>query len=395
MTQSCDASICNLQRLLLILVLVVATIIGCASGPSYEASYPNVRLAVRNGAKVLAEQLKGVWGTTGTIWILPAINQHSGEMTASGREFQLLLILDLKKLLGDASVRSLEGREVSTLDWVLAPSVALEKPKEGIVDQNWFKVDISAVGPFGATLPGASLRINAIQFDATPSRFFSDAPLFLTDRHHQARKEFVQGKGSTMTAAERSRFITTEGLLQEAINNYDAADYQRSAEGFTRVLQRDPENLAALSGRYQALAETGNERETEVALTSLMTNAIKQNNLSFKFLFQVGSTDFRNDQGVTRRYTSWLKQLAQQVDRSGKCISVLGHASRTGEDAYNRKLSSARAMRVMNLLQSHIPNLQTRMKAEGRSFQDNIVGSGTDDLADAIDRRVDFKLRAC
>jgi len=28
-------------------------------------------------------------------------------------------------------------------------------------------------------------------------------------------------------------------------------------------------------------------------------------------------------------------------------------------------------------------------------FRENIVGSGTDDLGDSLDRRVEFKVRAC
>jgi outer membrane protein OmpA-like peptidoglycan-associated protein len=383
------------HRLFLSLAFSFLAVAGCATGPAHEGAYPNVRLAARNGAKVVSEQLKGAWGAAGTVWISPVINYHSGEVTASGREFQLLLALDLKTLLGSAPVKTLEGKGVSTLDWVLAPSVTMEKPKEGKLDQSWFRIDIAAVGPLGTTLPGATLRINAIQFDATPSRFFWDAPLFLTGRHHQERQEFLKGKRSSMSADARNRFIATEGLLQEAITNYEESDYRRAADGFARVLQKDPDNLAALSGRYQSLAEAGNDGDAESALSSLMASAIRQDNVSFKFLFQVASTEFREDEGIARRYGTWLKQLARQLQASGRCITVLGHASRSGADAVNRELSQARATKVMNVLLAQAPSLRSRMKAEGRSYHDNIVGSGTDDLADAIDRRVDFKLRTC
>jgi outer membrane protein OmpA-like peptidoglycan-associated protein len=35
------------------------------------------------------------------------------------------------------------------------------------------------------------------------------------------------------------------------------------------------------------------------------------------------------------------------------------------------------------------------MQSVGMGFRENIVGSGTDDLRDALDRRVEFKVRSC
>ena len=35
------------------------------------------------------------------------------------------------------------------------------------------------------------------------------------------------------------------------------------------------------------------------------------------------------------------------------------------------------------------------LQSVGIGFRENIVGSGTDDLRDALDRRVEFKVRSC
>ena len=41
------------------------------------------------------------------------------------------------------------------------------------------------------------------------------------------------------------------------------------------------------------------------------------------------------------------------------------------------------------------PELATRTRAEGMGFRQNIVGSGTDNSFDVLDRRVEFKIVPC
>lgn len=366
---------------------------GCAAPP--EENYFNVRIAARNAANTTATQLKSAGWRDGAIWVAPAINRHSGEITASGRELQVLMALDLKILLGDAVIQSLGGNEDTAWDWILAPSVEFEKPTDEKFDTNWFKINVAVISPKGRTLPGVTLRVNAQQFDATPSRFFRDAPLYLTGAYNDIRQEFAKGGNSTVPLEARNRFIAVEGLIQEAILNFESGNYRKAIQGFDKVIDKDVENLPALSGRYQSLLEIGKAPEIEVALIKLIDAAIKQKNISFRFLFQVRSVDFRDDVQITRHYHSWLSQLAKQVFASGSCLQVRGHASRSGSFEYNNELSYSRANQVVGLLLKYAPGLKGRVSVEGRGYQDNVVGSGSDDSADAIDRRVDFKLLSC
>lgn len=394
---SCNAS----ARLLTgwpkgLFVALIGFFTGCAEIPSPpEVNYPQVRIAARNAAYTVAEQLKQAGLHSGEIWVSPAINRHSGEITASGREFQIMMALDLKTLLSETIVQSVGGKDSASLSWILAPSVVFEKPTEENFDTNWFKVDIALVSPGGKRLPGVSLRINAQQFDATPSRFFQDAPLYLTGTYQEARQEFSQGSKSATSTTSRNRFIALEGLIQEAILQFEQGKYTEAAQGFSAVLDKDPENLPALSGRYQVLIETEKKTDAKLALDRLIEAALSQGNISFKFMFQVRSTEFRDDLNITRHYSSWLKQLANKVDVSERCIQVLGHASRSGSFEFNKQLSQDRAQRVIAIMLKHSPGLKGRIKAEGRGYSENVVGSGKDDFTDAIDRRVDFNLTPC
>lgn len=383
----------RLSRLLKLGVLL-ALVSACAEikAPP-EASYPTVRLAARSAGHALADQIsRASWSGVGSVWVAPAINFHSGEITASGRELQIMLALDLKSAFGEVVVQSLGGENQKNWSWVLSPSVTFERPKDDRSGQSWFRVDISVTNPAGKSLPGITFLVNANNFDATPSKFYKEAPLFLTGKYQQTRLEFAKGAKSSVPLEQRNQFLQIEGRLQDAIQKYETGDYAQALEGFKTVLRDDPENLSALSGRYQSLQEIGSPADTDQALGRLIQAAIKQGNLSLKLLFQVRSAELRDDGAYARNYQNWLKQLASSFLASGRCVQIQGHASRSGSAEYNKELSLARAKSVQAQLLRYSPGLKGRMSAEGRGFQDNIVGSGSDNATDAIDRRVDFRL---
>jgi outer membrane protein OmpA-like peptidoglycan-associated protein len=63
----------------------------------------------------------------------------------------------------------------------------------------------------------------------------------------------------------------------------------------------------------------------------------------------------------------------------------------------NQRLSVARAETVKRLLETEVRGLadRGRLTTSGVGFAENIIGTGTDDDRDAIDRRVEFKVIAC
>ncbi len=79
------------------------------------------------------------------------------------------------------------------------------------------------------------------------------------------------------------------------------------------------------------------------------------------------------------------------------CLTVVGHTSRTGGEQLNRALSLRRAQAVRERLVREAPTLARgqRVRTEGRGWDENIVGTGSDDMRDALDRRVEFKVASC
>jgi outer membrane protein OmpA-like peptidoglycan-associated protein len=91
----------------------------------------------------------------------------------------------------------------------------------------------------------------------------------------------------------------------------------------------------------------------------------------------------------------WLRLVAREVAASGTCLTIVGHTSKTGNEQYNDRLSLQRAVAVQKRLESQAPETTGRLQSVGMGFRENLVGSGSDDLRDALDRRVEFKVRNC
>jgi outer membrane protein OmpA-like peptidoglycan-associated protein len=76
-------------------------------------------------------------------------------------------------------------------------------------------------------------------------------------------------------------------------------------------------------------------------------------------------------------------------------MNLVGHTSRTGSVPYNDRLSLQRATYIKQRLEKEAPQLASRTRASGMGFRENLVGTGTDDARDALDRRVEFKISEC
>jgi outer membrane protein OmpA-like peptidoglycan-associated protein len=91
----------------------------------------------------------------------------------------------------------------------------------------------------------------------------------------------------------------------------------------------------------------------------------------------------------------WLRQIAKEGSAANVCMKIVGHTSHTGPEPVNDALSLQRANYILQRLATEAPPVGARAKTQGMGFHENIVGSGTDNAVDALDRRVEFKLVPC
>jgi outer membrane protein OmpA-like peptidoglycan-associated protein len=118
-------------------------------------------------------------------------------------------------------------------------------------------------------------------------------------------------------------------------------------------------------------------------------------NLGVKFLFNPGTTDFWSDPKISGPYPLWIRQIARQAAGSKVCLDIVGHTSHTGSEPYNDRLSAQRAASIQKKLETEAPPLNGRMKSSGVGWRENLIGTGTDDASDSLDRRVEFKINPC
>jgi len=142
-------------------------------------------------------------------------------------------------------------------------------------------------------------------------------------------------------------------------------------------------------------SQLGRNDDAEKAFAKIVALGLATNSLSVKFLFRPGSLEFVNDPKISGPYAMWLRIVAREIASSKSCVTIVGHTSKTGSEQFNDRLSLQRAVTIQRRIEALAPETASRMQSQGVGFRENLVGSGTDDLRDALDRRVEFKVRGC
>ena len=250
----------------------------------------------------------------------------------------------------------------------------------------------------GKTVAKGVARVRMEGVDSTPTRFFRDSPAWTDDAQI---KGYINTCQATKVGDPISPVyvdgIVTAAMISEATDAYNAGRYRDAAELYARARNTATgKQLRVLNGLYLANWKLGRQPLAAAAFGEAVDHGLANNRLGVKFLFQPGSTSLESGGAVSPPYAMWLQQIAGQSARRGACLEVAGNASKTGFAAVNERLSLLRAEHVKGRLEANAPTLSGRVIAHGVGSQANLIGTGTDDLTDALDRRVEFKvLPAC
>ena len=232
--------------------------------------------------------------------------------------------------------------------------------------------------------------------DATATPYYKDSPVIIKDK-------VVEGyakTASTLPGQHADPYymarIAASSVISEATTLYDAERYQDALGQYeTALATPEGKQLRAESGVYLSNMKLGHVAEAEQAFGRIVALGIAYNELGVKFLFNPGSTEFWSDPKISGAYTMWLRQIARETVAAGSCMKIVGHTSKTGPAAINDAISLKRATYIRSRLAAEQPVLAARTQVEGMGFRQNIVGSGTDNAFDVLDRRVEFKIQPC
>jgi outer membrane protein OmpA-like peptidoglycan-associated protein/predicted small lipoprotein YifL len=232
--------------------------------------------------------------------------------------------------------------------------------------------------------------------DNTPLRYYQDSPVLLKDKVIEGYNRTTASPAGQKADAYYLERIAAATLISEATSLYNAERYQEALGQYRNVLSTpEGEQLRTLSGIYLTSVKLGKTADAEKAFAKVVSLGFAYNELGVKFLFNPGSTEFWSDQKISGAYGMWLRQIARESMSANACLNIVGHTSNSGPAPANDALSLKRASYIRQRLTNEVAALGPRTKATGMGFHQNIVGSGTDDSFDALDRRVEFKIIPC
>ncbi len=230
----------------------------------------------------------------------------------------------------------------------------------------------------------------------TPTSAFADAPVWVQDPAITGYVKTCQGTkaGDPINPVYVER-IQVASLISEAISAYDSKRLDTALDLYTKAKAlAGGDQLRVHNGIYLANLKLNRTTEAQKAFSELVDFGLKSEKLAVMMLFRPGTTNFVPG-AISMQYPSWLKTIAERASAQRACLELVGHASHTGQLAYNDRLSQRRADFIKSRLQVHAPQVGKTIATKGLGWRENIVGTGKDDASDALDRRVEFKVSKC
>jgi outer membrane protein OmpA-like peptidoglycan-associated protein len=408
-----DATHCNLRyRLILgsLLSVWIAVLGGCAQQPAKQAGPDPVefREAVRTTSESLFQQIRGSQSFLQAMQtklgkrlfvVDPFIDADSGQVTAISKVAEDIVKDSARQKFADFEVQTLAQENLPRANYLISGTVSFEAPPEsaGAAQAKRYRLNLAATDVKTQTVVAqSSAWVSNTDLDLSPTPAYRDSPMYLKDK---ATEGYVRTTTSPAgKPADPAYFdnLSVLALITEANQAYNDGSYQKALALYQKAAGRpDGQQLRVYSGLYLTHWKLGRNQDAEGAFGQMIATGIATNNISVKFLFKVDSTEFIQESQLAAQYRFWLRQIAKQIAAKKVCMNVVGHSSHSGSESYNDRLSLQRAVALAKSIESFDKEVQGRLKPIGRGYHENIVGSGTDDARDAIDRRVEFRLSPC
>ena len=324
----------------------------------------------------------------------PVLEAGSGNQTTATQAIDARIAERVAARFPDVELLSFQSANLARAQYLLTGTMGRVGPAAG---QGGYRIDLSLSDMKTRSIAGhVSSRVRPQGVDTTPTAYYRDSPVLLRDsvvEQTEATSRATVGEPTPPGYLERMPAAT---LLADATGAYNADRMEQALGMYQKALAAPGgEQIRVHNGIYLTNWRLGRVADAEQAFGRVVASGLANRNLGVKFLFKANSTDFWPDPKVSAPYEFWLRQIARQAVSSRACLLVVGHTSRTGTTEYNDQLSQRRALYIKQRLEAEAAELAPRMRASGMGFRENLVGTGTDDIRDAPDRRVEFKVDAC
>jgi outer membrane protein OmpA-like peptidoglycan-associated protein len=329
-------------------------------------------------------------GPAAPIVVAPFVDANFGEGVQATRDVQRMIADGL----GDGrsfTISPLTPASLIGAEYVMFGILILEDhfTEKGEIEKRYHVVASVVDRQTRRVAAQATVWIAEADLDYTPSPLYRDSPMFPRDQRLASLVTIARSKPGTPADHEYYDSLETNALMAEAEGEFDVANYAHARSLFKQATERkDGQVMKGYLGLYRCDVKLNKMSDAESAFADLVAVSA-DNGLNTKFLFAVNSTDFIADGSLRAQYGMWTRQIGRYFSSNGRCLAVVGHCSRTGAGAYNESLSLARAEHIRERIIDGFPPVADKARAMGKGYSENIVGSGTDDQRDALDRRVE------
>ena len=187
--------------------------------------------------------------------------------------------------------------------------------------------------------------------------------------------------GALLAAGKR---LQAQGRCAQALPAYEAA-----------ARLSGPEQGPALAAAYLCQRQLQRVKAAEAAFGRYLEQSVAQGRIPLRLLFEPGRIDYLKDARISGSYPMWLRELARVLRNGQDCLTLTGHAGPSAAEQQAPDLGRWRAQAVQRQLEALAPTLAGRIAAEDAAKSPALIGTGSDDLRDALDRRIEFQLRRC
>ncbi len=324
-----------------------------------------------------------------------ALDGITGQQTVATRALDARLLEGVDARFPAFQVSPISAGDLASARFILTTTVTVLERGQGKAAS--YRLNFSLTDSrSGIVVAQASAQATGDTVDTTPTAFYRDSPSLVKDRTVEGQIRTAQTPAGTAADGVYLSNLSVAALISEGSRLYDATQYGEALTVYEAAAARpDGKHLRVYNGLYLSNVQLGRLDGAEQAFGRLVLLGLGTNSLSVKFLFKPGSTEFWPDPKINTFYPMWIRVVAREAIVTKTCITVTGHTSRTGSDQANERLSLARAVSIQRRLEAAAPEMFGRLQASGQGFRENLVGTGSDDAGDALDRRVEFRVRAC
>ena len=369
------------------------------AAPPPPTPVPFADSVARAGERLLQDAQTNVGSGVRELIIDPLIDASTGQQTTGTVQMGVQLTALIKARAPQWNVRQLTRSSLSNRPLLLIGTLTAINTKNA-KDENAdaFRVCLALIDLRTSKLIAKRAdRATVATVNAEPTPFFRDSPTWALDKTAMAYAKSCQGSaaGDNVDADYLLR-LPAAAIINEAqaafVDNKPADAYRLFHEVQPIA---DPDDLRVLNGLYLASWRTGKKKEAAETFGRIVGVGLNAKKLPIKIFFNPGATTLLRSSDLQAQYAVWLREVALQVGVRETCMNVVGHTSRTGDAAANDLLSQKRAAVIKQSLEKQNKKLATRIASEGKGSRETIVGLGTDDLRDALDRRVEFRTVDC